>query len=103
MRVLCGVVACLCFAPSVAFAQAAPPAPHEDVAFDFMNLLSQHGLHDLSNERWNAYGQFTYISSFKLPFDAPYTNVDGSPNSLLTDYERSFTGSFTLYFGGRLW
>src|SRR5262249_31608472 len=46
---------------------------------------------------------FTYISSFKLPFDAPYTNANGSPNSLITDDERSFTGSFTLYFGGRLW
>jgi hypothetical protein len=98
-----GLAVNILVATARAHAQAAPPAPHEDVAFDFMNVLSQHGLHDLANERWNAYGQFTYISSFKLPFDAPYTNVNGSPNSLATDYERSFTGSFTLYFGGRLW
>ena len=64
-------------------AQAAAPAPHEQVAFDFMNLLSEHGLHDLSNETWNAYGQTTYISSWKLPFPAPYTNLNGSTNSLL--------------------
>jgi hypothetical protein len=84
-------------------AQAAPPAAHEDQAFDFMNLLAHHGLHDIADESWNVYGQFTYISSFKLPFDARYTNANGSVNSLAPDYERSFTGSFTLFFGLRLW
>jgi hypothetical protein len=90
-------------AASRAGAQAAPPAAHEDIAFDFMNLLSRHGLHNLEDERWNAYGQFTYISSFKLPFFAPYTNANDSKRSLLPDYERSFTGSFTLFFGLKLW
>jgi hypothetical protein len=85
------------------YAQAAPPAPHEGIAFDFMNLLSRFGLHDLDNERWNAYGQFTYITSFKVPFSAPYTNANGSIHSLSPDYERSFTGSFTLFFGVKLW
>jgi hypothetical protein len=98
-----GFAACILFASARASAQAAPPAPHEDIAFDFMNLLSRRGWHDLEHERWNAYGQFTYISSFKLPFSAPYTNANGSINSLTTDYERSFTGSFTLYFGVKLW
>jgi high affinity Mn2+ porin len=84
-------------------AQAAPPAGHEDAAFDFMNLLSHDGLHDLNDESWNAYGQFTYISSWKRPFSAQYTNLNGSMNSLLPDAERSFTGSFTLFFGLRLW
>ena len=88
---------------SRALAQAAPPAPHEDVAFDVMNVLSQHGLHDLDDEIWNAYGQTTYISSWKLPFSAPYTNLNGSPNSLLTTKERSFTWSATLFLGARLW
>jgi hypothetical protein len=97
------VVAGLLFAAARAHAQAAPPAAHEDIAFDFMNLLARHGLHDLEHERWNVYGQFTYISSFKLPFSAPYTNANGSVNSLSTDYERSFTGSFTLFFGVKLW
>jgi hypothetical protein len=97
------VVVAVLFVSARAHAQAAPPAPHEDVAFDFMNMLSRRGLHDLSHELWNAYGQFTYITSFKLPFSAPYTNANGSINSLATDYERSFTGSFTFFFGGRLW
>jgi hypothetical protein len=97
------LVACALMVPAVAFAQAAPPAPHGDISFDVMNLLAQRGLHDLSDERWNAYGQFTYISSFKLPFHVPYTNLGGSTASLLPDYERSFTGSLTLFFGVKLW
>ena len=93
------VCALLLLLPSTrARAQAAPPAPHEDIAFDFMNLLSQHRLHDLSNERWNAYGQFTYITQFKLLWNAPYTNANGSINSLSTDYERSFTGSTSIWY-----
>lgn len=95
--------ACLLSVASRASAQAAPPARHEDVAFDFMNLLTQRGLHDLHDESWNAYGQFTYISSWKLPFRAPYTNDNGSVQSLVPDPERSFTGTFTLFFGLRLW
>jgi len=97
------VAICILFVSTRANAQAAPPAAHQDVAFDFMNLLSQHGLHDLDDERWNAYGQFTYISSWKLPFHAPYTNANGSINSLLPNYERSFTATFTLFFGAKLW
>ncbi len=84
-------------------AQAAPPAGHEENAFDFMNLLSAHGLHDIEEESWNAYGQFTYISSWKRPFSARYTNAGGSPNSLLPDAERSFSGTLTLFAGVGLW
>ena len=83
--------------------QAAPPGPHEDIAFDVMNLLAHHGLHDLEDEWWNAYGQTTYISSWKLPFTAPYTNLNGSPNSLIPGRERSFTWSATLFLGAKLW
>lgn len=90
-------------APARASAQGAPPAPHEDVAFDVMNVLARQGWHDLRNEAWNVYGQFTYISSWKRPFSAAYTNAGGTPHSLSTEAERSFTGSFTLYLGVRLW
>jgi hypothetical protein len=93
----------LALSSSRASAQAAPPAAHEDAAFDFMNLMAQSGLHDLQEERWNAYGQFTYISSWKLPFSAAYTNVGGSTKSLIPDAERGFTGTFTLFFGLKLW
>ena len=104
VRLLCvGFAAHILFASALARAQAAPPASHEDEAFDFMNLLSHHGLHNLDDETWNLYGQFTYISSWKLPFQAPYTNANGSINSLVPDQERSFTGTFTLFFGLKLW
>ncbi len=84
-------------------AQSAPPGVHEDEAFDFMNLLSKAGLRDLSNEQWNAYGQFTYITMFKAPFYAPYTNAGGSNNSFSPDFERSYAATFSLFFGVRLW
>ena len=93
----------LALSSSRAHAQAAPPGGHEDAAFDFMNLLAHNNLHDIEEERWNAYGQFTYISSWKLPFSAPYTNVNGSTRSLIPDAERSFTGTFTLFLGLKLW
>jgi high affinity Mn2+ porin len=77
--------------------------PHSDDAFDFMNLLTRHDLHDIKDESWNAYGQFTYISTWKLPFNAKYTNLNGTPFSLSTNAERSFTASATLFLGVRLW
>ena len=92
----------LCLLPVRAHAQA-EPSGHEDDAFDVMNVLAKNGLHDLSDERWNAYGQFTWISSLKAPFHAPYTNLGGSTNSLTPSLETSFTGTVTLYVGARLW
>jgi high affinity Mn2+ porin len=96
-------VASVLFAVAPASAQAGPPAGHEDAAFDFMNLLAHNGLHDIDDESWNAYGQFTYISNWKLPFHSPYMNANGSDNSLEPYAERSFTGTFTLFSGVRLW
>lgn len=79
------------------------PDPRAPDAFDFMNVLAKKGLHDLKNERWNAYGQFTYISSWKSAFPAAYTNLNGTPNSLLPEAERSFSGTGTLYLGFKAW
>lgn len=79
------------------------PDPRATDAFDFMNLLAKKGWHDLKDERWNAYGQFTYISSWKGAFPALYTNLNGSPNSLLPESERSFSGTATLYLGFKTW
>jgi hypothetical protein len=67
-----------------------------------MALLRERGLRD-EDERWNAYGQLTWISSWKPSFRAAYTNLNGSPNSLLPTSEYSFTASATLYLGMRLW
>ena len=76
-------------------AQAELESP-SDEQFDFMSFLAKHGLHDQENERWNAYGQATYISSWKQGFRAKYTNLNGSNHSLSPDSERSFTGTATL-------
>ena len=91
------------FTTSPASAQPAPPAPHENQAFDFMNLLTEHGLHDIHDEAWNAYGQSTLISAWKLPFRAPYTNANGSVNSLAPDAEQSWSWTVTLFLGLHLW
>ncbi len=98
-----GVGAGLVLAAAPASAQAGPPSGHHNEAFDVMNFLADHHIHDIDDESWNAYGQFTYLSSWKLPFHAPYTNKNGSTNSLAPDAERSFTASFTLFFGLKLW
>ncbi len=89
--------------PATARSAVAEPEPRENEAFDFMNLLAKKGWHDLENERWNAYGQFTFISSWKDSFPALYTTLHGSTNSLLPGAERSFTGTATLYFGLKAW
>ena len=68
-----------------------------------MNLLSQHRLHNLNDEDWNAYGQITDIWTQKLGFSAKYTDLHGSPNSLSPNQELSFTETATLYVGARLW
>jgi len=71
--------------------------------FSLMQVLADAGKHDLKHERWNAYGQFTYISSWKAPFSAAYTNLNGSGHSLSPDSEHSFTATATLFFGAALW
>lgn len=91
------------FVVAVARAEVAEPQPRDDDQFDFMNELAARGLHDLKNETWNAYGQLTFINSWKSNFPAKYTNLNGSPNSLLPGQERSFTGSATFFLGLKLW
>jgi len=84
-------------------AQEGTPAPRAGEQPSLMGLLTSHGLHDMKNERWNIYGQVTYISGWKPSFQAPYTNLNGSINSLLPDAERSFTGTITVYMAARTW
>ena len=86
-----------------AWAQVGQAAPRPDEQFDVMNLLRDHGLHDMDDETWNAYGQFTFASVWKAPFAAKYTNQNGSTNSLLPDAETSFASTFTVFLGLRLW
>jgi len=88
---------------SPASAEVSEATGHDDDAFDVMNVLTRHGLHDLDDESWNAYGQFTYISNWKQSFSARYSNLNGAGRSLKTTAERSFTGTFTAYLGAHLW
>jgi hypothetical protein len=76
---------------------------NDEDEFSLMGALSDHGLHDLKDERWNVYSQATYISSFKDAFPAAYTNLNGTPNSLLPSSEHSFTATFTSYIGLKAW
>jgi len=88
-------------------ADTAPSAAHasesEGDEFSVMRLLSEAGKHDLQHERWNSYGQLTYISSWKAPFSASYSNLNGSEHSLSTSSEHSFTATATLFLGLALW
>lgn len=102
-RFLSGLLVLCAIACNGLRAEVAEPEPRDDDQFDIMNELSQRGLHDLQNETWNAYGQVTFINSWKSNFSAKYTNLNGSPNSLLPGQERSFTGSATFFLGLRLW
>jgi high affinity Mn2+ porin len=54
-------------------------------------------------ESWNAFSQLTYIWNQKEAFSAAYTNLNGSPNSLSPDKERSYTGSATEFLGVKAW
>jgi hypothetical protein len=97
------IPAALLLFASPARAEFVEPEGRATDTVNFLNLLTRHHLHDLASEQWNIYGQFTWISSFKLPLNAPYTNVNGSPNSLQPGFEHSFTGTFTVYLGTKLW
>lgn len=71
--------------------------------FSLLGGLSNLGLHNLQDEWWNAYGQATYIYTFKNGFPAAYTNLNGSNSSLTTDPERGFTATVTAYIGVKAW
>jgi high affinity Mn2+ porin len=56
-----------------------------------------------NDERWNAFGQATYIANKHDAFPAAYTNLNGSPNSLSPDRERSWSATATAYLGAKPW
>ena len=89
------------FSPSI-HAESAEASARED-GYDFMQYLADKGLHNIDDERWNAYGQMTFINSWKSNFPAQYTNFNDSGNSLLNSQERSFTGTATLYLAAKAW
>jgi high affinity Mn2+ porin len=97
------VLAGLLFASAPTAAQNGSPGARPQDEPSMMQSLADKGLHDIEDESWNAYGQFTFIDSYKPSFPAAYTNLNGSINSLLPTEEQSYTGSVTLYLGVRLW
>src|SRR5437879_10786348 len=58
---------------------------------------------DALEERWNAFGQATYIANKHDAFRAAYTSLNGSPNSLSPDKERSWSATATAYLGLKPW
>ncbi len=101
LRLAC--LAVCAFSPGFARAQDAAPPTVGPEQPSLMKVLADHEKHNLENERWNAYGQFTYIYGAQSAFRAPYTNLNGSINSLTPRPDQSYTGSSTLYLGARLW
>ena len=102
MTILKILLLCAVFSATSAQAENYPDL-NDDSEFSVMKTLSDRGLHNLQDERWNLYSQGTYISSFKQAFPAAYTNFNDSPNSLLPDAERGFTGTVTFYAGLKGW
>jgi hypothetical protein len=114
-RVLLALVVIGASAPARADGDGGDPDPRASDEIDVMNYLARHHDHDLADEEWNAYGQFTWIQQAKLPFHAAYTNFGqpragpggvppaGQGNSLLPDYENSFSFTATAFAGAKLW
>ncbi len=102
VKVLKILLLCAVFSATSAQAENYPDL-NDDSEFSLMKTLSDRGWHNLQDERWNLYSQGTYIASFKQAFPAAYTNFNDSPNSLLPDAERGFTGTVTFYGGLKGW
>ena len=83
---------CAVFSFITAQAKEPPSYPEIDDGgeFSLMGALSNFGLHNLQNERWNAYAQGTYIMSFKQAFPAAYTNLNGTPQLIVTQCRARF-------------
>lgn len=92
------------FSITTAQAEKTPrPKVNSEGELSLMGAFSGLGWHDFKDERWNAYGQATYISSFKEAFPALYTNLNGTPNSLSNKTEHSFTATVSFYLGLKAW
>jgi high affinity Mn2+ porin len=66
-------------------------------------LASQGFAGEAADERFVSSGQFTYMWHRKDSFPAAYTNLNGSPNSLSPERERSYTTTATMFLGVKPW
>lgn len=80
-----------------------PQAKQAAVVIALALVTGQAPAQEANGERWNAFGQATYIANKHDAFRAAYTNLNGSPNSLLADKERSWSATATAYFGAKPW
>jgi hypothetical protein len=95
------LIACVVLPSAPASAQGGRPGGRDNVAFDFMNLLSQQGLHDINHERRNAYGQLTAITSFNA--SKPLRLTDGAQRlAVVSDQAFADVGA-ALTFGRWRW
>jgi high affinity Mn2+ porin len=69
----------------------------------FILIVPQAFGEEAEDERYIAHGQFTHIWHRKDAFRAAYTNLNGSPNSLVTEKERSYTTTATAFLGLKTW
>ena len=91
------------FTATVHAEEANYPELNDSDEISLMRTLSDHGLHDLKDERWNIYAQGTFISQWQPAFAAAYSNLNGTPNSLKNTASNSFTGTVTPYIGFKAW
>jgi high affinity Mn2+ porin len=85
-----------------AASESTQPAQPSDTPPGLIDVLSRMGHHEVHDEPWNLYGQFTTIAFYKPPFHASYTDLNGSNSSLKSIAEKSFTQTLSLFFGLRL-
>ena len=79
------------------------PELNDSDEISLMRTLSDFGLHDMKDERWNAYVQGTYISQWQPAFHAAYSNYHNTPNSLSNKADNSFTATVTPYLSLKGW
>jgi hypothetical protein len=81
----------------------APRAYAEEPAGTESAGTTAPGTESAGDEAWAVHGQMTHIWQRKSDFPAAYTNLNGSPNSLIPAAEVSWTTSITMYAGVKLW
>ncbi len=97
------LISAVCFTLIALAEDATYPELNDSDELSLMRTLSDHGLHDMKDERWNIYAQGTYISQWQPAFAAAYSNLNGTPNSLKNSAANSFTGTVTPTIGVKTW
>jgi high affinity Mn2+ porin len=81
-----------------ATSESTQPAEPADTPPGLIGVLSRMGHHEVHDEPWNLYGQFTTIAFYKPPFHASYTDLNGSNSSLKPISNLKWLGGSTENF-----